>query len=1240
MNTTPTNQCPQCGQAISGGVRGLCPGCLAMIGFGAGEEVADTVARTGDASASTARPLVNPAVKYFGDYELLEELARGGMGVVFKARQKSLNRVVAVKMILGGRLATEADVKRFRTEAEAAANLQHPNIVAIHEVGEHEGQHYFSMDLVDGPTLAELTRGGPLPAGKAAQYVKAIAEAVQFAHQRGILHRDLKPSNVLVDSQDRVRVTDFGLAKVMHGDSDLTRSGDVMGSPAYMAPEQAQAKRRLIGPPSDVYSLGALLYHLLTGRPPFTGENAVETLRQALDEEPEPPSQHNAKIPADLETICLKCLAKRPEQRYATARDLAEELERFLNYEPILAKPASGWRRAWSWTQKNPWVFAAGFASLVLVFASLAYGFFERTRYLAWHLTTGLESVREADNSPSILFFKALPLVALLLYVSRHAFHRAYGEASRAGTLMPPLPVWLHAGLGLLGIIAGMYGLMLQVKSWAWKLAPPAMLPMEIALLPCAAGLVWLGFYAVWQALGAHEFSRFHGAVNRTVELDLQNAPRRWPVLKVVGFALWLCLLAGGLLAMISTWSELAHGRFLATGLGILVVTGVVALWSVRAVLLRRRLFTHVFAPLAVWLFVSLLVLVGMERHLIAPCAGIVALGFCLALFSVFFTRGPQAADGSGVRRFPVSPGRDAAYGAALFLGLVLALHLVENWRGRREWERVKAELAAQGESLDYASFLKPPVPDDQNVMEHPFMKAHFIKGNPGPGIEGPPFERTGTYGQPYLMEYLKKLPRTRTEAESVVSLVGDTGSRDTIQFMRCPLAAAVSMLGEAAELKIAPAPNTWPWGRFGNRRVWSPTLVTCSFTNATALEALDGLAEKHGFKLDTTRWQREKVLAFVPNRMSLQEMLDWYEQYRSEFNQLEAALRRPYSRLTPNRSRPDQSSIPGFVGFRTAAQNYANLCKTRLLLGQVDAALNDARMLRRLADAVQATEPPTLVEAMIKVALTGLLTHTIEESMAEGLWPERHWEELQRLCEGVDLLAGVSAALRGGERAAILQMVDTVSAEGIDHLLAEFRRIKLSYTRPDDSQVLSYTRLERFADFAIPRGWIDQNKARYAQLLQRSLRRLDAANQWIDLGGSDAEWGEFETSMQGFRPYYILTEFAVANFSRAISTTAKNQTHANAAYLAFALERHRAAKGTYPERLEQLVPDFAAAITKDVFDGQSLRYRRTNDGKYVLWSIGTNEQDDRGVATVDKEGKSNWGSATGDWVWQGVPKQ
>jgi tRNA A-37 threonylcarbamoyl transferase component Bud32 len=286
---------------------------------------------------SLAAPASGPTIRYFGDYELVEEIARGGMGVVYKARQMSLNRPVALKMILAGEWATPESRQRFRAEAEAAANLQHPNIVAIHEVGEHEGQQYFSMDFIAGKNLAELVRGNPLSPQRAASYVKTIAEAIHFAHQRGILHRDLKPQNVLIDADDRPRITDFGLAKRVETDSGLTRTGDVLGSPSYMPPEQASSRADEVGPQSDVYSLGAILYELLTGRPPFRGATTWETICLVLQTPPVSLRQLNPAVPRDLETICLKCLEKSPPNRFSSAQQLAEELERFLRGERILS---------------------------------------------------------------------------------------------------------------------------------------------------------------------------------------------------------------------------------------------------------------------------------------------------------------------------------------------------------------------------------------------------------------------------------------------------------------------------------------------------------------------------------------------------------------------------------------------------------------------------------------------------------------------------------------------------------------------------------------------------------------------------------------------------------------------------------------------------------------------------------------------------------------------------------------
>jgi serine/threonine protein kinase len=275
----------------------------------------------------------------FGDYELLAEIARGGMGVVYKARQKGLNRVVALKMILAGDLAGADERQRFRTEAEAAARLRHPNIVAVHEVGEVEGQLFFSMEFIEGRTLAQRLIGGPVPGRTAAGYVGQLARAVHYAHRQGILHRDLKPSNILLDPDDRPYVTDFGLAKRLDaGASAVTRTGAVVGTPSYMAPEQAAGKIKELGPACDVYGLGAVLYELLTGRPPFRSDTPLDTVLHVLEREPVPPRLLNPKIDPDLQTICLKCLEKEPARRYASAEELAADLQRYLDGESILAR--------------------------------------------------------------------------------------------------------------------------------------------------------------------------------------------------------------------------------------------------------------------------------------------------------------------------------------------------------------------------------------------------------------------------------------------------------------------------------------------------------------------------------------------------------------------------------------------------------------------------------------------------------------------------------------------------------------------------------------------------------------------------------------------------------------------------------------------------------------------------------------------------------------------------------------
>ena len=273
----------------------------------------------------------------FGDYELLNEIAHGGMGVVYKARQMSLNRIVAVKMILHGNLASTEDVERFTLEAKAVARLAHPQIVVVHDVGCHDEQYFYSMEFVEGCSLAEQIRRGPIDHHKSARYVEQIARAIHFAHQNSVVHRDVKPSNVLIDGSDRARITDFGLAKHVDRGDDLTLTGQIMGTPAYMAPEQITNRRGEIGPACDIYSMGALLYELLTGRPPFTGRDHFSTLLQVLECDPQSPRKLNSKVPRDLEKICLKCLEKEPQHRYASADELADDLLRFLSGDVVSA---------------------------------------------------------------------------------------------------------------------------------------------------------------------------------------------------------------------------------------------------------------------------------------------------------------------------------------------------------------------------------------------------------------------------------------------------------------------------------------------------------------------------------------------------------------------------------------------------------------------------------------------------------------------------------------------------------------------------------------------------------------------------------------------------------------------------------------------------------------------------------------------------------------------------------------
>ena len=282
-------------------------------------------------------------------YDVEALLGRGGMGIVYKARHMRLNRPVALKMLIAGAYAGPHERARFQREAEAVAGLRHANIVQVYDVGDHEGCPYFTMELLEGGSLAQTLAGTPQPARQAAALLATLAEAVQVAHRGGIVHRDLKPANILLTPDGTPKIADFGLARHFDEGPALTLSGTRLGTPSYMAPEQVIGKAGTIGPAADIYALGVLLYEVLTGRPPFRGETAAETERQVIHDEPVSPSRLNPKVPRDLETICLKCLSKEPARRYASAGDLAEDLRRFLDGRPIVARPVPFWERGIKW---------------------------------------------------------------------------------------------------------------------------------------------------------------------------------------------------------------------------------------------------------------------------------------------------------------------------------------------------------------------------------------------------------------------------------------------------------------------------------------------------------------------------------------------------------------------------------------------------------------------------------------------------------------------------------------------------------------------------------------------------------------------------------------------------------------------------------------------------------------------------------------------------------------------------
>jgi len=369
--TSALRFCPKCGAEIPADApEGGCPGCLLETALGALAHEDESLLDS--AQEATRSERLEKMLGELGDYELLEEVGRGGQGVVFRARQKSLNRTVALKVISLGQWASKGHVKRFRREAEAAASLDHPSIVPIYEVGERDSSCYFSMKFVEGGQLDEVVRRTPMSIRHAAELIAKVARTVHYAHEHGILHRDIKPGNILLDQKGEPLLTDFGLARLVEAESTVTRTLEVMGTPSYMAPEQAAGQTTKLSKAADIYGLGAVLYQLLTGHPPFAGGTTFETVRLVLDTEPRPPRLLNPKIDRELSTICLKYLEKDPKRRYASALALAEDLEHWLKHEPIRAKRSGFFIHARKWMRRKP-ALAALIASLVALVAAMGW---------------------------------------------------------------------------------------------------------------------------------------------------------------------------------------------------------------------------------------------------------------------------------------------------------------------------------------------------------------------------------------------------------------------------------------------------------------------------------------------------------------------------------------------------------------------------------------------------------------------------------------------------------------------------------------------------------------------------------------------------------------------------------------------------------------------------------------------------------------------------------------------------
>ena len=1342
--------CPNCGTPLpEGAPESLCPRCLMVRGLAA--STASIPDQTSEQSVTQAVPTVEteghpppqpalpdgdttpdvsmgakgqgtpgcisgrPKVRYVGDYELLQEIARGGMGVVYKGRQISLNRIVAVKMILSGQFASEKEVKRFYVEAKAAAKLQHPNIVGIHEVGQHEGFHFFSMDYVDGRSLAETVLDeGKMRPDAAAQLVKLLAGAVHYANQRGILHRDLKPQNVLIDKDGNPRITDFGLAKQVETDSSLTAPGAMMGTPAYMAPEQARGDRGQIGTHSEVYGLGAILYFCLTGLPPFQGATPFDTAQKVLHEEPVRPSKVESDVPTDLETVCLKCLGKKPESRYPTAQDLAQDLQRFLNREPVRARPTSILRRGWNWVQRHPWHLGGVGAGFMLGLVFLTYGLWQKIRR-----STGLAT----DEPPGVLasatlFFWTIGFPFLMLghYLVGRGFRR-HMQSSRSS---PRGRKWSWRGYLVLGLITCSYGfetMLAMIRLMVWQ-DDTATLLAALATVPWALGLLWLGAHALWETTGAHETSLFGDVVReRTAHMAQRESKQLtlwdlgivtfWGLLGVMWAASGLSphpwirkasemmgaelgqTLAWAAAAVISflavralararyVWrTALVSSVFVAAGIILSYVLDAIAkgiplgssevrqgigqgailsatlcglFWAWSFLLERRRTHLQV-VNLILWLSIPLLLFLGtlfgfffafqgpfrgsiLEGCLLTMVAG---LGFAnvTAIWRAHLRRLPYTED--ALERSPLAPilawsqlgrWRVRLLAGLASLGLIFAaFHLVENRRGERAWSQYKRELQAKGRRLECEQFIPAQIPDADNFFKAPRMAEMFegLVAKSGP-VSRPPVRAN-------IVPILDATARRMAVLELQLWKQGDPGIPDgaipaslvTSNPVRVCARGGVSLLGTpygGGHFLVAPP------------RQGSLPRVQVVIGADQGTNQWQELLQYSGLSVEPAG--ASNLLRLVCLRACpVAEVLAGFKPLESDFEALFTACARPRARLSGDYRRLLlDAPFLNFVTLRTFTQDLAVRAGAHLLAGMPERALQDVRTMRRLVKVTQESNP-TLISAMISVAVAGLYVETIGIGVEHRLWPETQWEALAEEMLEVEVLPALRDAL-ACERARALSLLDSSSCLQLATVLGERPSDSAPATsvpNPDDLLVAMFNRQDRpvltptSAMFILaPSGWKRQNQLLVARLHEGLQESFHGPHGRLNAEKHAQAIAQIERGLRKPNPRNLIACALMPNFLKAASTAAKNQALLSQTVVALSLEHYRADTGQYPEDLDALTPKYLKTLPQEVTTSASPRYRRTPNDSYMLYSVGL-------------DGKDDGGNAPADWVWAHAP--